>query len=59
VTIMTHNTQVDMIKVFILIEDIEFEKACLEIAKREHEKEAALQNRLKCEVAFKSDSYKI
>ena len=56
---MTRDTQTDMIQVFILISDIEFENACLEIAKREHEKQVALQNRLKCEVAFASDSYKI
>ena len=59
VTIMTHNTQVDMIKVFILIEDIEFENACVEIAKREHEKQVALQNRANCEVANAPDSHKI
>lgn len=56
---MTHKTQVDMIEIFILISDIEFENACVEIAKREHENQVALQNRLKCEVAFASDSHKI
>ena len=54
---MTHKIQVDMIEIFILISDREFEIACLEIAKREHEKQVALQNRVNCEVANAPDSY--